>query len=291
MLAINPRNFLSRSYENIVFAGGGNRCWWQAGLAETLSRHVCWQAKRLIGASAGAGIATAFATGRIQDSLAAAIARFNVTSCNIVWRDLLKGRRPFMLPRIYSDWIGSFLSASDFIQLKQAKIQVEIAITRPIPYIPLTLSTWLALALYSTEKFWLKNFHARLPHYFGFRAEHLNLAHTTSLEEARSLLLASAAAVPLTPAYCVEGRAALDGGFYDSVPLPKAREGDPNTLILLTRHRPALPQIFIHQRRVYLQPAKPVPATNMDCTNSGNVKATYEQGRREALDLLSLAQA
>jgi predicted acylesterase/phospholipase RssA len=287
MQALTPHDFLSRSYQNIVFAGGGNRCWWQAGLIESLSQHACWQARCFIGASAGASIATAFATGRIQESLEAAVARFNATPRNIEWRDLLKGKRPFMLPRIYPDWISTFLDSADLNKLKRAKLKVEVVITRPIRYLPLTLSTLMALALYASEKFWLKNFHARLPHHLGFRAEYLNLAHSADLDEARTWLLASAAAVPITPTHRVKDRAALDGGFYDSVPLPTDRADDQKTLILLTRHRPNLPQIFSHQRRVYLQPAKAVAAINMDCTNGTNVMMTYEQGRREALDLMS----
>ena len=262
MQAITPQEFLSRNYQNIVFAGGGNRCWWQAGVVEVLSLQPCWQAQRLIGASAGAGIATAFATGRTKDSLAAAVERFNATARNFEWRDLLKGQRPFMMPRIYPDWISSFLDESDLEKLKKVGLKIEVVITRPIPYLPLTLSTLLALGLYASEKYWLKNFHAR------------------------TLLMASAAAVPITPIHRVGGRAALDGGFYDSIPLPQDRQGDPETLVLLTRHRADLPQMFTHQQRVYLQPAQKVAAINMDCTSGTKVQLTYDQGRSEALALM-----
>ena len=287
MKPLNAQEVLSRNYHQIVFAGGGNRCWWQAGMVEVLSRHACWQAQRLIGASAGAGIATAFATGRLQDALASAIARFGATPRNIEWRDLLKGKRPFMLPRIYPDWIASFLDTKDLEKLKNAKLKIEVVITRPIPFLPLTLSTVLALALYSTEKFWLKNFHARMPHRLGFRAEYIDLASSPDLPGAHATLLASAAAVPITSVHRVHGRAALDGGFYDSIPLPTSRAGDTNTLVLLTRHRPDLPQFFTYQQRVYLQPARAVVAINMDCTNPRNVQLTYEQGRHEAAALLA----
>ena len=287
MKALTSQDFLSRSFEHIVFAGGGNRCWWQAGLVEALSQHVCWQARHLIGASAGAGIATAFATGRIQNSLTEAIARFNATPRNVEWRNLLKGKRPFVLPAIYPDWIASFLDVSDLVKLKSRPLKVEVVITRPIPFLPLSLSTLIALALYSSEKYWLKNFHTRLPHYLGLRAQYLDLAHSENLDEARTLLLASAAAVPITPMHLVQGRAALDGGFYDSVPLPTDRADDPGTLVLLTRHRPDLAQIFSYQQRVYVQPTQAVAATNMDCTSGENVRLTYQQGRQEALRLIS----
>jgi predicted acylesterase/phospholipase RssA len=286
MQSLTRHELLSRQYRNIVFAGGGNRCWWQAGLIESLSRHPCWKVERLIGASAGAGIATAFAVGRIRSALEAAVERFNQTPRNVEWRDLLRGRRPFMLPRIYPDWLGSFLDVNSLAALKRAEVRVEVVITRPIRYLPVTLSTGLALALYSSEKFWLKKFHARLPHRLGFRAEYLDLAHSADLDEAHTWLMASAAAVPITPTHRVKGRAALDGGFYDSVPLPREQDGE-GTLVLLTRHRPDLPRIFSYQRRVYLQPAKAVVAINMDCTSGANVQATYEQGYREALELLS----
>jgi len=287
MRALHKSELLSRSFTHIVFAGGGNRCWWQAGLIEQLSQHPCWQARRLIGASAGAGIATAFSTGRLQSALAAAVERFNATPTNVEWRRLLRGKRPFMLPLIYPDWIGSYLDAADLVRLKAAQLRVDVVITRPIPLLPLPLSTLLALTLYSTEKFWLKHFHSRLPHHIGFRAEYLDLARSTDLETARTLLLASAAAVPLTPTHKVGNRAALDGGFYDSVPLPHEQGVEATTLVLLTRHRPDLPQIFEHQQRVYLQPQARVAAINMDCTSGENVLLTYEQGKREGLALLA----
>lgn len=286
MHALTASEFLARDYRHIVFSGGGNRCWWQAGLVEQLAQHRCWQAVHLIGVSAGAGIATAVATGHIQNALKAAVDRFAVTPRNFEWRDLLKGKRPFMLPRIFPDWIESFLQREDLQRVKTGAQKIDVVITRPLRLLPLTFSTSLALLLYSTEKFWLKNFHGRLPHHLGFRAEYLDLRACADLDAARTLLLASAAAVPITPVHRVHGRAALDGGFYDSVPLPQDRADDPHTLVLLTRHRPDLPQMFEHEQRVYIQPAQAVPAINMDCTNPASVRQTYEQGRAESLRLL-----
>ncbi|MFM9923220.1 patatin-like phospholipase family protein [Variovorax sp. H27-G14] len=285
--SLTSSQFLSRTYQSIVFAGGGNRCWWQGGVLEALSQRRCWQPARFIGASAGASIATAFATGRIKDSLAQGMVRFDAIARNVEWRNLLKGQRPFVLSHIFPEWINSFLDDSDLARLKRAPLKIEVAITRPISFLPVAVSTALALALYSTEKFWLKSFHARLPHRLGFRSEQFDLAQSVDLNAARNLLLASGAAVPLTPSFQIEGRAALDGGFYDSMPLSTCRTHDPGTLVLLTRHRSDLPQVFEHEQRVYLQPLKPVAAINMDCTSGRNIKLTYDQGLREAADLVN----
>ena len=136
MHALSPTQFLDHSYRNVVFAGGGNRCWWQAGLVERLSHHACWNARRLIGASAGAGIATAFATGQTRRSLEIAIKRFDATPSNVRWRELLRGKRPFMLPRIYPDWIASFLDVHDLAKLKRSRLTVDGAITRRVGWLP-----------------------------------------------------------------------------------------------------------------------------------------------------------
>ncbi|MDH4450303.1 MAG: patatin-like phospholipase family protein [Rhodoferax sp.] len=279
--AISPTEFGARTFHTAVFAGGGNRCWWQAGAVERLCEQANWQVQRVIGVSAGAGIATAFATGRLQDSLRAAVERFNKTPKNIVWADLLKGKRPFVLPRIYPDWIESFLQVPDLQRLQQGVLKVDVAITRPIPFLPVTLSTALALALYSTEKFWLKTFHGRVPHWVGLRPEYHRVSTCAHLDEARSLLLASAAAVPITPTHKVNGRAALDGGFYDNVPLPQDPADHAGTLVLLTRHRADLLPAFDLGGRTYVQPSRPVAATNMDCTSGPNVQSTYAQGRED----------
>jgi hypothetical protein len=221
-------------------------------------------------------------TDRLRESLAAAVDRFSKTKANVEWRGLLRGERPFVLPKIYPDWIKSFLDASNFEQLRRSPVEVRVAITRPIRYLPTTMSTALALALYSTEKFWLRTLHGKLPHLFGLRSEHLRINDCASLQEASTLLLASGAAVPITPTYRVGGRVALDGGFYDSVPLPKEPTSPGDTLVLLTRHKPQRPQAFELSGRVYLQPCQAVPVINMDCTDPRGVREAFEQGLREA---------
>jgi hypothetical protein len=205
--------------------------------------------------------------------------------------NLLKGKRPFVLPRIYAQWIESFLQAPDLRRLRFGNVKVDVAITRPIRYLPVTVSTAIALTLYSTEKFWLKTFHGRLPHCLGFRQEQHDLTQFPNLEDAHSLLLASAAAVPITPTHWVIGRPALDGGFYDNVPLPLNRTEDSTTLVLLTRHRPELPLAFDLGGRTYFQPSRTVDVTNMDCTSGTKVQNTFNQGLDDFSNWLKKAKS
>lgn len=285
MKAMSLDEFRSRAFGTVVFAGGGNRCWWQAGVVEGLKGASLWQPQTYVGASAGASIAVAAVTDRLRASLAVAVERFQRTSANVEWTNLLRGRRPFVLPAIYPDWIQSFLSESDFQRLKASPISVQVAITRPIRFLPSSVSTAIALGLYATEKFWLRTLHSRLPHAVGLRSEHVVINDCDTLDEASTLLLASSAAVPITPTHKVSGRVALDGGFYDSVPLPKPDHHSGDTLVLLTRHKPERPQLFEAEGRFYLQPKSTVPVINMDCTNPVGVQSTFEQGLMEAIEL------
>lgn len=287
---LDPRELGTRNFETLVFAGGGNRCWWQAGLVGALCQGMGWLPRRFIGVSAGAAIATAYACGRIEDALRDAVAQFDATPRNVEWRHLLSATRPFVLPAIYSRWIDSFLDAGSLDCIRRNRLQVEVGITRPIPLLPLAASATLALLLYVSEKFWLRGFHARLPHRLGFRAQYFDLAACGNVSDARSWLLASAAAVPVTPAYRIAGSPALDGGFYDSVPRPPREADGLGALVLLTRHKPGLPQVFAHDGAVYIQPLAPVAATNLDCTSGRNVLLTYEQGLREAQQLVAASR-
>jgi predicted acylesterase/phospholipase RssA len=283
---ITPDEFRTRRFTTAVFAGGGNRCWWQGGLVEAISSMACWQVNHVIGVSAGAGIATAFVTDKLRESLDTASKRFDATKRNSEWRDVLQGKRPFMLPRILPDWVDSYLNADDFSQLQASKIKVEVVVTRLIPYWPHTLSSLLALLLYTTEKYWLKGYHSRVPHGLGLRTESIDLRMAGDVLHAKNWLLGSTACWPIAAIRKVDGRPALDGGFYDNVPLPKNRENDTATLVLLTRHRPELPQIFELDKRTYIQPTHPQAASSLDCTSGAKCRLTFEQGLTDGHALL-----
>jgi predicted acylesterase/phospholipase RssA len=50
------------SIDTLVFAGGGNRCWWQAGAISQLLMQGWRLPPQLIGTSAGAAVAASFLT-------------------------------------------------------------------------------------------------------------------------------------------------------------------------------------------------------------------------------------
>lgn len=240
----------------------------------------------MVGVSAGAGIATAYASGRIEHALHYALEQFGSTPRNLEWRRIVSLRRPFVLPEIYQRWINSFLDAGSLALIQARGLQVEIGVTRPIHHIPFSVSAALAILLYAGEKLWRKGLYGTLPHRLGFRHQYFDIATASDLNEARLWLLASAAATPITPACHVGGRPALDGGFYSDIPILHNTDRPQNTLVLLTRYKAHLPEAFMHNDIAYIQPRSHVPASNFDCTNPASVHMTYKQGLLEATQLV-----
>ena len=63
----------------------------------------------------------------------------------------------------------------------------------------------------------------------------------------------------------------------DQAPMPDPDRGD--TLILLTRNYKRLPT---SDRRYYVHPSKETPADKIDFTDPEKLRATWEQGERDA---------
>ena len=81
----------------------------------------------------------------------------------------------------------------------------------------------------------------------------------------------------------IGGHWGFDGGYTDNAPLPEqTQEERAKTLVLLTRHYPALPRVFELQHRTYLQPSRKVPVSTWDCRPQTTVDDAFELGKHDA---------
>ncbi|GAB3790678.1 patatin-like phospholipase family protein [Dyella agri] len=274
--------------DTLIFAGGGNRCWWQAGaISHLLARH--WRLPtELVGTSAGAAVAAAFLTAGPHVALTACQRLYADRTRMFEWRGLLRGRLHFAHRHIYPAWLASFVDADHFQSLRQSSHRLQVAVTRPARWLGLRGSIGVATMAYLADKFLHGPLHPRLPRRLGLRQEFRNLHDCGSLDEARALLAAAGAALPFIPARRVDGRYAFDGGYTDSVPLP-AQDADQRsrTLVLLTRHYPKLPTLFRANQRCYWQPSTRIPVGMLDCTARATVLDAWALGERNAQDALA----
>ncbi|GLQ97925.1 patatin-like phospholipase family protein [Dyella mobilis] len=269
----------------LVFAGGGNRCWWQAGAVNHWLERGWFLPTRLLGTSGGAAVATSFLTTGANAALDTCQRLFAANARMFEWKHLLRLRVRFAHRHIYPQWVASFLDTEHFERLRESSSRLSVAVTRPAKMLGLKGSVAAATLAYLVDKFVANRIHPRLPTLLGLRQDLLELHACADADEAQTLLVAAAAAQPFIPARRVAGRIAFDGGYTDNAPIPPAQEGlHTHTLVLLTRRYRKLPTLFRADNRYYWQPSRRIPVSMLDCTARATVRDAFALGESDARD-------
>lgn len=271
------------AFDTLVLAGGGNRCWWQAGLIRTLTRLGWALPTNIIATSAGAAIAASLLTGKTEAALAACKTLYAANDQLFDWKALTRLKVKFAHQHIYPAWLNSLLGDEDYLALQQTKNQLSVAVTQPAPLLGLTGSLIVGSVAYLLDKKIAHSIHPKIPRHLGLRQAFFNLNECPSADEARVLLAASAAAGPFMKAQKVGGTWGLDGGYVDNAPIPEQPPAEAaKTLVLLTRHYPNLPRQFTFEKRHYWQPSQKIPVSTWDCRPSTTVDLAFQLGQEDA---------
>lgn len=272
------------STQNLVFAGGGNRCWWQGGLIETLLQQGFKLPPVLIGTSAGAAIAASCITETPRHALLGC-ERLYAQESSIFNR---KTRR-FAHDYIYPAWLASFLDDSHVGTIQRATTRLQVAVTQPAPWLGLHGTVLAGTLAYFVDKHISHSIHPKLPARLGLRQAFAWLDALPTAQAMRQLLSAAGAAPPFMRPVCLPAPIGwvIDGGFTDNAPIPQSSPSQCfNTLVLLTRFYPKLPQLFSWQGRHYLQASRAIPVSTFDCTRQTSVRAAFDLGVSDAQALL-----
>ncbi|MFC7411388.1 MULTISPECIES: patatin-like phospholipase family protein [Hydrogenophaga] len=267
--------------DTLVLAGGGNRCWWQAGILSTLLDEGNELPGELIATSAGAAIATAALTGGLTTALNACRALYARNAANFRWRGLLSLRMEFAHQHIYPTWLSAFVTQNNLQRLAEQSSKLLVAVTRPSRLLGLAGSVGMGTLAYAIDNKVRHKLHPRLPHWLGLRLEFLPIDGSQPIEDVHRLLKASAAPPPIMPAQLLGHHAAFDGGYTDNAPLPTGTRHT-HSLTLLTRHYPKRPSIFFQNHRWYWQPSRPIPVSTWDCTYRATVDSAFALGQADA---------
>jgi len=273
-------------FGTLTLAGGGNRCWWQAGVLDVWLQSGQLQVYRAAGTSAGAGVITAALCGALHGAIDSC--RRAYAENRSIWRGARDGW--FAHEQIYPAWIRSFLSEAAFMRLRGSGVELHAGVAR----LPTALPIWAGLTLgtlaYVIDKHGARRLHPRLAIRLGFSIEMLALHEAPDHEAAAHLLVSAAAAPPFMFSRRIDGRVAVDGGFADNAPRLGACDRNLGQLLLLTRHDPRLPSLFDCDGRSYLQPSVRVPVSTWDCTSRADIDGAVELGRRDGQAALELMQ-
>jgi predicted acylesterase/phospholipase RssA len=275
-----------RRFAAAVFAGGGNRCFWQAGFWSEAAPVLGLAPRRVAATSAGAAIACVLLAGRAHEGLAHFKSVVAANPRNVYPGNVFQGRPVFPHAAIYRGALLAIIDRNALARL-HAGPDVLVPVTRAPRWLGVRAAFAVAGLADALEHLASPSAHPRLARRLGFAAEYVSVRRCADPAALADLVLASSCTPPFTPALAHGGRPVLDGGIADNVPAAAVDGDDGPTLVLLTRRYARLPR---HPARVYVQPSAPVPVSAWDYTDPAGIQAAFDLGRRDG-DAFGMAAA
>jgi len=269
------------NYQSVVFAGGGSRCFWQAGFYAELAQNRELAPTQVAAVSAGSAMAC-LAVARRWDRALEEFKRVTAANQRNFYPRRLLSRTATAFPHLdmYRRTILSVMDDSAFEELKTGA-DIHVLLARPPAWIGPRLSALLAFAGYKLEKRLLGPVHPRAGQRLGFRPEVVRAQDCAGPEELADLILHSSCTPPFTPLFRRAGRPVLDGGAVDPVPTLALGDAPGRTLVLLTARYPRH-RIPTTADTTYVQPSAEIPISTWDYANPDGLQAAYDLGRRDA---------
>ncbi|UZE95468.1 patatin-like phospholipase family protein [Alkalimarinus alittae] len=280
------KNNLS-NIENVVFAGGGNRCFWQAGLWDVIAEPLNLNPKQFVSVSAGSAISCGILAGQSHECLRIVKATTSRNTKNRYMGNLFNADPVFPHERLYREMVLEIMHLDAFEQLKKGPSNA-IQVARIPRWLGPKSAVAIGLMAYQLEKKLKEPVHPTYGRKLGFKSEFINAADCHSPEELTDLILSSSCTPPMTPIMYRDNRPVLDGGLFDNAPVHGVAENSGDTLVLLTRPYRNIPPVA---GRYYLSPSQKPPVSSWDYTNPQGVQATFDLGRRDGETLIKEMQS
>ena len=269
-------------YAQIVFSGGGLRCFWHGGWMSVVERSLRFAPVRVTGVSGGALSAAAWIADR-EDWLFERFSRaLSRTDSNVTVGDMddEQGRSPHQ--RVYGAIVRDVIDVGAMARIADGPaFQVSVTTTEGAGE-GSGLATAKALAaggVYQAEQVVAPTPRPRLSAKVGVE-QRLVDARAAARDGTLSDLVRMAATVP--PAFRPDhwdGEPVYDGGMMDKAPLPDPDEG--RTLVLLTKRFRTLPDDD-GGRIDYVQPSEAVlSGSKLDFTDPDLLREAWDQGERD----------
>ena len=267
-----------RRFANVVFAGGGNRCFWQAGFWSVAAPQLRLRPQRVAAVSAGAAMACTVLAGDFHAGFRHYKRALAANASNIHLHNLLRDRPVFPHGSMYRDTLLASLDERALIRLKHGP-DISILVSRPPAWASPGVALVLGMIATSIDDWRGECVHTSAGSRIGFSPLFLPARDCPTPEALADLIIASSCVPPLTPQARHNGAPLFDGGFFSNVPAQGVTGAQGQTLVLLTRRFSQLPVIA---GRTYVQPSQQIPVAAWDYTDVGAVQSTFDLGRRDA---------
>ncbi len=263
-------------YLQLVFSGGGTRCFWHGGFMEVAGSALDIDPMRLAGVSGGALSAACFIADRERALLDIMGELLEIEDENVEWR--AAAREADMTPHqaVYRETVRRTLNAEAEARVADGPA-FQILIARPPVESAPRASTVPLLAAYELDLQLRSTPEMTLPAAAGLTGELIDARQAAAEGKLVDLVCNAAVIPPVFEPPGWDGRPVVDGGLYCKAPMPEPDEG--RTLVLLTRRFRNLPQSDRHD---YVQVSEETPADKLDFTSREKIERTWEMGREDA---------
>lgn len=274
-------------FDQVVFAGGGNRCWWQAGFWDVIQPELNLRPRIIAGISAGAATACMLYTNESRWVMRYYAEALRENKRNAYWGNLLRGQSVFPHYRIYRQALLDIF-ADRFHDLAKAP-EIRIGVSHLPRWLGARSAVAAGLIAYNIEKYVRKTLHPTLGQALGFHPEFVKAQECATIDDLADLILQSSSTPPFTPILRRNGRPVLDGGMVDNVPVSALDASPGLVLVMVTRLYPRERMFVVphgEQRRIYIQPSRKVPISSWDYTSPSQMQHAYDLGRADGEDFL-----
>jgi hypothetical protein len=268
-------------FDQVVFSGGGLRCFWQGGFIDVVRDAIGLEPARLSSVSGGALSAAGFICRCGPRVLEVMCARFAEADSNVAWDTFDQdGMTPHQ--RIYREVVDDVIDADARAQIAAGPPWQVLLGHPPSSGWPKATGT-AAVAAYEAELHTRGSPHFSAPEKLGVTSSLVDARAAAREGTLTDLICAAAVIPPVFEPPLWQGKPVIDGGMADQAPLPEPNEGE--TLVLLTRRYDEVPDV---PGRTYLWPRDETPADKIDFTDPDKLRGTWdcgvEDGRRYLRD-------
>jgi predicted acylesterase/phospholipase RssA len=265
-------------FDNIVFSGGGNRCFWQAGFWSAAADILDLKPSRVVSVSAGSAMACALFSGTFAHGFSGFKQAIAENKHNICLSNLLHKRPVFPHGGLYRSAILGSIDARALTKLHQGPEIFALA-ANPPRWASERMALLLGAVAVGLDALNSQALRPSAGCRVGFKPLYLSVQDCSTPAELADLIIASSCVPPFIPQARRNGRSVFDGGLVNNVPTDSIVQEDEQTLVLLTRQFSELPSIA---GNTYVQPSQPIPVGVWDYTNDAALQATFDLGQRDA---------
>lgn len=262
-------------YDQLVFSGGGTRCFWQGGFLKVTQNALQLEPQRISAVSGGALAACCHVAGRGTKLLEVMGNAFDDQEDHVNHDAFFEDTSLTPHQQMYKSIVSETLD-EEAVDTVAKGPPLQITLAKPPKYLPVKSGAFLALALYVVDQKVRSSPHMTLPVAAG--TDHIYVDANQAARDGKLVDLVCAAAVipPVFDLPLWDGQRVMDAGTCDNAPLPRPDDGA--TLILLTRRYRNTPH---HEQRLYVAHSDATPADKIDFTSRQKMEDTWEMGRKD----------